>query len=802
MKINRNKQQDAQVKARELLDNQERKRAETRLVNLEQALKQGRSEVLLNNEFLENFPDLIATHCQDNEQDRIGVLIDKIAESTCCEDAKLLGECDCNKDSKLRERAVMALSLCLDGLQPEEHPGLIKQLIAILLQWLRAETIFLSVCSPVCKQLQTYGLRLLEEGLWKDCNPILDVFYKIQSGELNKSNAIRSVVCRAQDGMAQDYILEELILVSLRGRGERRTIAEKTFLHLGRKAAVHLLDALISSQNKEDRLRIVKFIPAIGSVSVSVIKEYLKRELPWYAIRNIILMIETMGDPELLSLVLPFFKHEDVRVQQQLLDCIVAIGVEDKGSYLLAAMREVSDELKPNLVEYLGKTAEPGSMDLFLDILAQRDEISSHGRDELLQALAVQVRLSDSVRAVNLLTVLVEERSEHHDPESDPVVKVALQSLHILNYRFKGEEILEEPEEEPPSDEDLDAVSFDGDPATLGIAKRKVHKINEQVASLLGEDKVSEASQLLYEQCVEAAMMKDFTVAELLIDRILEVDPNAVAQLIKAGERIEEEKSSAVSSSHISLWQDLYDTLTTEEFNALYYALKQKRYTTGSLIVEQGTSSPVLYFINSGEAKLTYQREKEEIFLKRIAPGEIVGGGTFFDISVWTVSLTALENVDLHVLDRETYLELLETYPGIKRCLVEFCRKNESVPKLLQVSGADRRLSVRYPVALIVKHILMNKDGQASTRGFKGELTDISTGGLSFYIKISKQENARLLLGRDIQSNLNVDEEEMLPCRGQIVAVRFQQDIERSYSVHIQFDTPLPDDIVRRIANK
>jgi len=41
MKINRNKQQDAQVKARELLDNQERKRAETRLVNLEQALKQG-----------------------------------------------------------------------------------------------------------------------------------------------------------------------------------------------------------------------------------------------------------------------------------------------------------------------------------------------------------------------------------------------------------------------------------------------------------------------------------------------------------------------------------------------------------------------------------------------------------------------------------------------------------------------------------------------------------------------------------------------------------------------------------------
>ena len=118
------------------------------------------------------------------------------------------------------------------------------------------------------------------------------------------------------------------------------------------------------------------------------------------------------------------------------------------------------------------------------------------------------------------------------------------------------------------------------------------------------------------------------------------------------------------------------------------------------------------------------------------------------------------------------------------------------------MSGDDRRLSVRHPVALMVKHTLMNKDGQASTRGFKGELTDISTGGLSFFIKISQKENARLLLGRMIQSNINVDEGEMVACRGQIVAVRFQQDIERNYSVHIQFDTPLTEDVIRRIANK
>lgn len=795
MKINRNKQQEAQEKARELLASEEQKRAETRLINLEHALEQGKGEVLLNNEFMENLPELISAYCQSSDRDRVRVLINR------------LGECACSKDVKLRERAVMALSLCMDGLQPEEHPDLQKQIIAIFLQWLRMETIFLSVCSPVCKQLQTDGVRLLEEGLWKECDALLDLFYTIQSGELHKSNAIRSVVGRAQDGMAADHILEELTLISLRGRGERRTIAEKTLLHLGRKAATHLLDSLISSQEKEDRLRLLVLIPATGHVSASVLKEYLQTALPWYAIRNIILMIAALDDKELLSLVMPFLEHEDVRVQQQALDCIFERGEENSGRYLLAALHDVNDELKPTLVEYLGKTAEPGAMDIFLDLLAQRDEISSHARDELLQTLAVQVRLSDSVRAVNLLNTLIEERSKDHDPESDPVARVALQSLQILQHRFADEELEGEPEDVPegeelPFDETLDSVSFDGDPVTLAKAKRKIQKINEQVASLLGEDKVSDASQLLYEKCVEAAMMKDFDVAELLIDRILEVDPNAVAQLIRAGERIEEEKSSAVSSSHISIWQDLYDSLTTEEFNGLYYALKQEKYSTGSVIVEQGTSSPVLYFINSGQAKISWQRDNDEIFLRRINPGEIVGRGPFFDVSVWTVSLTALGAVGLHVIERETFLELLEKFPRLESCLAEYCQKSGSVPELLQMSGEDRRQAVRYPVALIVKHALIEETGEVSKRSFKGEITDISSGGLSFYIRVSRQENARLLLGRNLQSHIPVDEGQMVACRGKIVAVRFQQDIERNYSVHIQFDEPLEENIVRRIANK
>ncbi|MCF8055087.1 MAG: cyclic nucleotide-binding domain-containing protein [Desulfocapsa sp.] len=790
MEINKDKQHEAQKKARELLAQQEQKRAESRQLNLVRALEQGKNEVLLNNEFMENLPNLISTYCQNSEQDKAQALIDRIGECACSEE-----------DAKLRERAIMVLILCMVEFQGEKCTDIIEQIAVALLRWLRVEKVFLSVCDSVCKHLQKEGVRLLEEGLWKECYPLLEVFHEIQSGKLDKTNAIRSVVGRAQEALAADHIIEELTLVCLKGRGARKAAAEKILLLLGRKTTIHLLNTLISSQKKEDRLRLIEIIPATGYLALPVLKKYLQKELPWYAIRNIVLMIATMGDQGLLPLVIPFFEHNDVRVQQQVVDCILEIAKENSGTYLLDALPKVSDDLKPAMVAYLGKTCEPGSMDLFLDLLAEREQMSSHVRDELLQALAIQVRLSDSVRAVNLLNLLIEERAEHYDPESDPVVSVALQSLHILSYRF-GSADIEEKRAELSVDEKHDTPTSDGDPGPLSRAEKKVQQIDKQVALFLDENEVNDASQFIYEKCVEAAMMKDFEVAEMLIDRILAVDPNAVAKLIRAGERIKEEKSSAVSSNHISIWQDLYDTLTTEEFNGLYYSLKQENYSTGDTVVKQGTNSPVLYFINSGQAKLTCQRGNEEIFLRQIGPGEIIGGSQFFDVSVWTASLTALGKVDLHVLERETFLTLLGKSPQLERCLADYCQKNESIPDILQSTGKDRRQSVRYPVSLIAKYALIDEDGAVTTRSFNGELLDISTGGLVFHIKIAKEENARLLLGRRLQTIFPLDEKQSVTCNGQIVAVRFQKEIESSYSVHIQFDEQLAETLIRRIANQ
>ena len=785
MEIDLDKQQKAQENTRKLLVKEEDERSERRFFKLVLELENGNNDVLLNDELMENLPDLVSTYAKSGDRNRVKTLFEK------------LDGCTSSENVSLRERAVMALSLCMEGLNLEEHPDLIEQVTQILIRWLRVETVFLSVCNIVCSQLKNNGVLLLEEGRWEECNYLLESFCQIQSGTHDISNAIKSVVGRAQDGMATDYILEELTIVCLRGRGERRQNAEKILVLLGRKAAIFLLDTLLSCQEKEDRFRLVGLIPATGYVAVDVLKMYLLKDLPWYGFRNIILMITAMNDRSLIPLIMPCLTHQDIRIQQQVIDCITEVIQDTPEEFLLEALPLVDDRLKSSLVGSLGQYGGADVLEAFLDLLSQRDSFTGIARDELLKSLVIQVRLSDSIRAVNLVKQLIEERSRGSKSQTDPVLLAATQSLMILEPRFAPEEASQKTDESTLPI--VEEVSFDKDPVALRAAQEDVEGIESEVKVLVDMGQINEAGLLLYEKCIEAAKEKRFEVAEMLKDRILDVNPNALAEVIQAGEIIQEESLTNFSSSHIKVWQDLFDTLTTDEFDSLYNTLKTDDYGAGSVVVEQGTDSPCLYFVNSGQAKLTCFRGDEEIFLKKIGPGEIIGTDPFFDSSLWTVSLTVLGKVNISKLERQKFLDLLKEYPSLESRLSNFCLQSENVKELLEMSGEDRREYPRFPVSVIVKHTLLDESGVPNTRSFNGEIVDISCGGLSFYIKISSRENSRLLLGRGIQTNIKINENNFAECRGEIVAVRPSKLAEGEFSVHVRFDEPIASTIVNDI---
>ncbi len=660
---------------------------------------------------------------------------------------------------------------------------MLEKVVLVMAHWLEVETTYSPVCDTVCRQLQQSGLRMLDDGHWQQFDSLLEILFQIQSGALEKGNVIRGLVARTQDALAAPHILEELALVCLHGHGGRQALAEKILTRFGRRSVIFLLEKLLGSQQKDERLRLLKLIPETGKVAMSVFEEYLAKDLPWYGLSNIVLLISSMGDSSLVHLVLPLLKHDDIRVQQKVLDCINDLAGVDKKRYLLSALPLVGDELKANLVMQLGKLGCAEGADVLLDILADRDTIAAPVRDDLLGQICIALRLAPQKRTIILLRQLIAEREKLGASGHDAVTLIARRTLQIL-----------EPQLQPVgkrSEEKQVEVSFDSDLATKQQAMQNSIGLETHVQQLLEEEKIPEATALLAEHAVNAAKEKDFVTASKLQDRILAVNPNALNEIIRVRKVIEEEKSVAISSHHLSIWSELYDFLDTESFNALYHCQRFQEYKEDEVIVEQGDINSTLYFLNAGQIGLSCSQGKKEIFLKRISPGEIVGVGPFFDISVWTVTLTAMSAVEVQVLEREAFLDLLPQYPGLESSLDDFCRRSDNVPVLLRIAGESRREDVRHPVKLIIVNSLRDAHGQPSSQQFKGQMEDISLGGLSLLLRISKKKNARLFLGRGIISFLPMGEKEVQERKGVIVGVTLVDYVEKDYLVHVQFDEPI-----------
>jgi hypothetical protein len=73
------------------------------------------------------------------------------------------------------------------------------------------------------------------------------------------------------------------------------------------------------------------------------------------------------------------------------------------------------------------------------------------------------------------------------------------------------------------------------------------------------------------------------------------------------------------------------------------------------------------------------------------------------------------------------------------------------------------------------------------------ELLDISLGGISYQVRISRKEDARTLLGRKVQVRLPSGDKpgEFTIIVGDILAVRSIYAVENDYSVHVKFNVAL-----------
>ncbi len=309
------------------------------------------------------------------------------------------------------------------------------------------------------------------------------------------------------------------------------------------------------------------------------------------------------------------------------------------------------------------------------------------------------------------------------------------------------------------------------------------------------------ACKLLFDLIVDYAKEKNFKKAEALHEKLYETDPMALTEIVRSGEIIEEEKSENLDREHLEIWSKLYEALSTAEGNALYYSMKSKKFQAGEPIMEQGKLNSRLYFINKGEVKALFNHDGKENLIKVLGVGEIVGQEPFFSATVCTVSMIPLSSVKATFLEIDILKKWKNEVPAIESKLYDYCIKNDAVKKELEGKNFERRSDKRINLSGTVMFQILDKAGKTMGKAFKGELSDISAGGISFIIKSSKKDTVRMLLGRRLKVSFK------LPMKYNsyhgveqlMTVIAAQAQVFDDYSIHLKFDTKWAQKMIEEV---
>ena len=640
MDIDRQKQRKAIAQTSNLLHSTENKRMLLRFQRGVVDLENNHFTILQNREFVDKLIDYLITLYQKGNLNNTIKILDKIGLSAC------------SVDQEQRERSVYILSVFTEKIsQDQRNADYLEAVSRLLVNWLKIETEYLSGFEFVCSQLQKILHRMLAAGLWYQAENLIIALSQIQSGVISKSKLIRRTIIKLHNSLADEALLRNLVEVYLDRQEDRRDIARSLLTHLGNRSSAFLVQSLVQSQDREKRFALLELIPSVGRAIIPILDRCLEQNPPWYVIRNIIIIISRLEDPDLYSMVRPYLVHKDMRVQQQVLNCINRMGSSLMRERMIEALGYINDELKQQVVIQLGNIGGKDVGEAFCTLLEKRAGFTKFIEEDLTIALCTKIKFLPSPRAIQAVKAVIAERMKYHD-DGDRVLLAAQDALVSLELK-------------------------DSESRTPSLLPPKVTTPRKGLPDDEGE-------VLSFDSLTD----EDFADAAALTSRISDRE-GAAGPIARNSDReaaSEIRPANPVEAAHFNLWADLYEQMTTNEFSSFHEALNHRTYQPEETIVAAGDIQAPLFFFDRGTVSLSRQnREGEESYFSPIGAGEMIGSDVFLSGDAWNLSLTANEEVTAHIFDLENLLRLQIDHPQLAEKIFAYCEQYDVLPSLLRV---------------------------------------------------------------------------------------------------------------------
>ncbi|MDJ0621622.1 MAG: cyclic nucleotide-binding domain-containing protein [Desulfocapsaceae bacterium] len=764
--------------AKSALDAGEKERQAKRIQAGIHSILKGDVKSLRNKEIVNSLPATIESLIGKGKDKAAATIITNITTELLKDDERshdLLGEC---------------LGSVAEGLVNSEKWEWLEKVSIPLMAWLkgvdRADDVFENVVEILIKLQNHYW----QTGKDHQADTILKLIFAIRSGKLEKSQEVVAIVTRLQDKAVERTPLSEILAKSVEGSDE---FADRRLILQGPLVTRFLLNKLLDSENREERLKILELLRRKKSMLPPVLLEKLASPMPWYGKRNLLKLLAETGSSKHARKIIEYLNHEDIRVQQEAFLCIDTLSGEDKKDNLLDALSFASGPMMEQVVRALTPVADEEVIGVVADLLADWKHFPDEIRDPLLEQSVKLLGKTTSSTAEKVLDDFLQlENKSRARIIGDAVWQAARQAYRKI--RTARREISKKQAQTAPRESRPPAFS-PKQPGTT-TTRRTEYPEEADIAELFENNETEEGKKRLVELIGKAARASRFEEAKKLREWLVEVEPAALSEIIQAAEIIEEAQREGISNDYLKIWSRLHDNLTSEEFNAVYYAMEHASYSSEHELVRQGEVFPALFFVNQGKVKLYFHDKNEgEVLLRVVEQGEIFGGDTFFDASVWTTSAATLSHAEISSLSYEQTREWSANQPALMSKLLDFVRQHHQ-EKTAEQTKTSRREHPRQQIQGVVQ--FDSADEQSGTYGtkLKGELANICSGGLSCVVRISKKKNARILLGRTMTLQLpSADSaENRMNIDGDLVAIRSLYNVENEYSAHLKFSRLLTEE--------
>ena len=598
------------------------------------------------------------------------------------------------------------------------------------------------------------------------------------------SAPIREQALETLKSLCSPPVLEQLLDRYLHAEPHQE-IAGKLLVELGMDSARFQLQQLIANESRYERNRLLALIKQTGNPAISILLEQLHKDSPWFVVRNVIRLLGEIGNPALFATVRPFINHSDLRVQQEVISTAVKIGGNNLKDFLLHALQNVDDSLKIKVIAHVAQAHDERFVRPLTDLLESAKPFLGKNKNDLQISICKTLGAIGSKRATAPLNRVVQSKNVLGlAGYSDEVRQAASQALEQIRRaaaplsKERGEETSGRQEEQPS-------------PTPALMPAPGVQAAEAEIFALVEQGQSEQAKKQLLDLIAATARSGDFPTAERLRERIYEIDVMPLGEIIRSGEIIDEEKRGAVKGEDLEIWSDLTDRLSSKEFESIYHEFIERRYKPEETIVAQGDKNDALFFINQGSVKVSHLVGSRELFITSLNRGQIAGEN-FFTPSFWTVTLTSLTPSRLYILPQMALNAWQDQFPGLRAKLHEYFAACNNIRSMIEKKGLERRKDQRFSLSRKIQVQPISSLDQPIGRGFRSETADISQGGLAFLIRIARQENARLLLGRRVQVVLPVGGKSgHLTLKGLVIGIQPFHLLENDYSAHFKFDQPL-----------